>query len=170
VQNYVALLRGINLGARNKIAMPELTRLFVDLGYADVTTYIQSGNVVFKADKALPADIEQSIADKLGLDVAVLLRTKDELAALAAANPFLGRNTDLTKLHATFLAGAAGGELSVPTGETAECALGDQVVYLYCPDGYGRTRLNNAFIERRLGVVATTRNWRTVTKLCELAS
>jgi len=173
---YVALLRGINVGGRTKVAMADLRQLFADLGHADATTYIQSGNVVFRSpvdDVAqLGGDIEGRIARDLGVTVTVLLRTRDELAQVVAANPFLGTGADESKLHVTFLvdapqdAVAAG--LETPAGEPDELSLVGREVFLHCPNGYGRTKVNNAFIERRLGVAATTRNWRTVTKLLDM--
>ena len=174
---YVALLRGINLGGHAKVGMADLRRVFLALGHAEVTTYLQSGNVVFSSPAAQPsrlaAAIEQRIASDLGMTVTVLLRTGDDLARVAAANPFLGRTGDPTKLHVTFLAAAPdrdrAARLEAPAGEAAELALAGREVYLYYPDGYGRTKLDNAFLERRLGVAATTRNWRTVTKLGDLA-
>jgi uncharacterized protein (DUF1697 family) len=175
---YVALLRGINLAANTRISMPDLRRLFTGLGHEDVQTYVQSGNVVFTSPSRQPTrlarDIERRIADDLGMNVSVLVRTGDELAKVRKANPFLDREKDPTKLHVTFLAEkpkpAQVDRLERPKGEPAEFSLVGREVYLLCPNGYGRTKLNNAYIEKRLGVAATTRNWKTVTNLCDLAS
>src|SRR5687767_13816123 len=104
---YVALLRGINLGARNKIAMADLRQLFAAFGHADVKTYVQSGNVIFKHDGKdslrLAGDIEKRITRDLGLTVTVLLRTHDDLREVVANNPFLEQRADPTRLHVTFL-------------------------------------------------------------------
>ena len=175
---YVALLRGINVGGRTRVGMDDLRRLFVALGHADVESYLQSGNVVFRSPVEEPArvagEIEQGIARDLGVTVTVLVRTADDLARVVASNPFVSRETDPATLHVTFLADAPDRErvarLATPSGEPDELALVGREVYLHCPNGYGRTKLNNAFIERRLGVAATTRNWRTVTTLGELVS
>ena len=175
---YVALLRGINVGGRTKVGMDELRRLFVALGHPEVKTYLQSGNVIFRSTveeaSRLAGEIEGRIGRDLGVTVTVLLRTKDDLAQVVANNPFLGRETDDAKLHETFLADAPERErvarLETPAGEPDELALVGREVYLHCPHGYGRTKLNNAYIERRLGVAATTRNWRTVTALYDLVS
>lgn len=176
---YVALLRGVNVAGTNKVKMDELRRLFADLGHTEVSTYLQSGNVVF-APAAADADdrtrlatgIEKAIADRMGLTVTVLLRTRSELEKVLAANPYLDRETDPAKLPVTFLAEAPdpsrAAALSSPAGETAVFTLIDHEVYLHCPDGYGRTKLNNAFLERKLGVAATTRNWKSVGALHEL--
>ena len=172
---YVAMLRGINVGGKNKIKMADLQALFVGLGHADVITYIQSGNVVFKSPtkstSALASAIEQRIAHELGMDVAILLRTKAELGKVLARNPFT--DVDLARVHVTFLAGKPQAALVRGLDEHRsppdEFRIVDREVYVYCPTGYGNTKLNNAFWERRLKTPATARNWNTVTKLFELA-
>jgi uncharacterized protein (DUF1697 family) len=176
-RTWIALLRGINLGARNKVAMSDLRALFSDLPAEDVTTYVQSGNVLFRSPGArddLTQAIEREIRSRFGLDVTVLLRTKDELAAVAAGNPFAADEPDPRKLHATFLAERPEpGRVSALDEKQFEPDRFDvtrDVVYLHCPDGYGRSKLSNAFFEKQLGVAATTRNWRTVTALVELAN
>jgi uncharacterized protein (DUF1697 family) len=176
-QTWVAFLRGINLGAHNKISMADLRALMADIGAEDVTTYVQSGNVVFRsavARRELVRKIEREIRARFGLDVTVVLRTKAELARLVAANPFAKRESDPTKLHVTFLA-AAPDRRRLAGFDRAEFApddlhVGRNAVYLHMPTGYGRSKLSNAFFEKELAVRATTRNWRTVTKLAELAS
>ena len=174
---YVCLLRGVNVSGQRKVDMKALKELFVALGHTDVTTYIQSGNVVFSGPKKSPDTlaraVEKRMADDLGVDVVALVRTARELAAVAEANPFLGRGADVAKLHVTFLAGKpdTGRLESVDADAFApdEFVIRGREVYLHCPNGYGRSKLNNAFWEKRAGVAATTRNWRTVTKLLDLA-
>ncbi len=160
------------------VAMGDLRRLFDALGHVDVTTYLQSGNVVFTspgdAAARVAAALEERIATELGVTVTVLLRTGADLDHVVAGNPFVRRGADPAKLHVTFLAdapdaGAVKG-LAAPTGEPDELVAASREVYLHCPNGYGRTKLNNAYFERRLRVAATTRNWKTVTKLRELAA
>jgi uncharacterized protein (DUF1697 family) len=176
VPTYVALLRGINLGSHNKIAMPRLRELFEGLGAEDVSTYVQSGNVVFSGSGGagkLGKAIEKQIEKELGLGVDVLLRTPAQLTKIVAANPFAKRQEDPTKLHVTFLAetptGSRARELEQGDFGSDELRVVGQEVFLHCPDGYGRSRLSNTFFEKQLGVRGTTRNWRTVTKLAELA-
>ena len=174
---YVAMLRGINVSGRNKIKMPDLQALFVGLGHGDVTTYIQSGNVVFtssaKGAPALESAITARIARDFGLDVGVVLRTKAELAKVIAANPYVRGGADLSKLHVTFLGAkpeaALVHALDGHTSPPDEFEVVGREVFLHCPGGYGNTKLNNAFWERKLKTSATTRNWNTVTKLLELA-
>ncbi|MCD0481044.1 DUF1697 domain-containing protein [Streptacidiphilus sp. ASG 303] len=176
---HIALLRGVNVGGRTRVGMADLRELFTGLGHGDVRTYLQSGNVVFTAAadrdaRTLAAEAEERIAAELGVDTAVLLRTGGDLARILASHPFAGEEPDPAALHVTFLAEEPAPDraarLEVPPGETARFSLQGREVHLHCPDGYGRTKLNNAFVERRLGVAATTRNRRTVTALHALAA
>jgi uncharacterized protein (DUF1697 family) len=174
---YIALLRGINVAGHSPIGMAALRQTFESLGHEGVTTYLQSGNVIFRSSSddptALAGELATAIAADLGVSPRVLLRTWTEIASVVDNNAFLQRERDITKLHVTFLAEFPSlpdrERLKRPDGESANFAVVGREVYLHCPDGYGRTKLNNAFIERRLGVAATTRNWKTVSKLHELA-
>jgi uncharacterized protein (DUF1697 family) len=175
-QTWVALLRGVNLGERNKLSMRDLRGLFVELGHADVETYLQSGNVLFRSPaprRELTQAIAAGIRGRFGLDVSVILRTRSELRTTVEGNGFAGRQSDPTKLHVTFLATAPRPErvaaLETKRFEPDEFRVTRGAVYLHCPQGYGRSKLSNAFFEQQLGVVGTTRNWRTVTALAELA-
>ena len=168
-------MRGINLGSRNKVAMPDLRALVADLGAEDVTTYVQSGNVLFRSALArseLVRRIEDEIRTRFGLEVNVVLRTKAELAQVIAGNPFAARERDPTRMHVTFLATAPDRrrvvELTRQQFEPDDFHVTRAAVYLHTPHGYGRSKLSNAFFEKQLGVRATTRNWRTVTTLAEL--
>jgi uncharacterized protein (DUF1697 family) len=177
VTTYAALLRGINVAGQAKVEMADLHAIFAGLGYAGISTYLRTGNVLFGTEaprSALAADIEARIDREIGVRTTVLLRSRDELDTLAVGNPFLDREPDPTKLHVTFLAqepgrGRAAG-LAVLAAEGEEVAVVGRDVYLHCPHGYGRTKLSNTAIERRLAVTATTRNWRTVTALRDLVT
>ena len=172
---YVALLRGINVSGKNPIKMAVLRELMESLGHEAVETYVQSGNVVFRSRTRSPAklaaSIEVRITQDLGLTVAVLVRTGEELAALVAATPPVGAN-DLEHLHVTFLAHSpkktAIGALEGAHDAPDECAVAGREVYVHCPNGYGRTKLNNTFFERKLDATATTRSWKTVARLADL--
>ncbi|MFC0508278.1 DUF1697 domain-containing protein [Micromonospora costi] len=178
MDRYVALLRGINLGSHARIAMADLRRLVTGLGHEDVRTYLQSGNVVFASAvrdaERLAAGIERAIADELGLTVPVLVRGTREMAAIAGGNPYAGREDDPTKLLVAFLRAAPERSrvdaLTVPGGETAAFTVTGREVYLHYPDGYGRSKLSNAYLEKKLGVVSTTRNWKSVRALADLAA
>ena len=176
-QRYVALLRGINLGARNKLAMADLRALVEAVGAEDVETYVQSGNVVFETAAAaggLELELADAIRQAHGLDVAVLVRSAAELDAIVKKNPFLRAGADEKSLHVTFLAArpkqALVKALDPRSSPPDELRVAGREVYLLCPNGYGRSKLSNAFFEKRLDVVATTRNWRTVRTLAELAA
>jgi uncharacterized protein (DUF1697 family) len=167
----VALLRGINVGPSTAVGMPALTALFQAQGLTDVTTYLRSGNVVFTGE-ADEKSLGRAISEEFGRTVPVLLRTAAELGEVVDGNPYVDRQDDPTKLHVTFLATRPSGTLAVPDGGTDELTLGAarRLVYLHCPNGYGRTKVDNAFVERALGVAATTRNWKSVLALHELAT
>ncbi len=174
---FVALLRGINLGGKNKIPMAELKSSFASLGFEDVVTYIQSGNVVFRSPggdaQALAARIEQQVAEDLGVDAAVLIRTPAELGAIAKSNPFLDREGDLSKLHVIFLsrkpAAKAVAELDPERSPPDEFSVRGREIYLHLPNGAARSKLTIDYFVRRLGVEATARNWNTLIKLLALA-
>jgi uncharacterized protein (DUF1697 family) len=173
---YVSLLRGINVSGRNRIPMADLRALYETRGHQDVTTYVQSGNVISRAATRSPAtvarEIEGAIADELGLDVTVIVRTPSQLATVIAENPLAGGGVDPTRLHVTFLATeparAAVDALDVRRYAPDEFRVVGDSVYVTCPGGYGRTKINNGYFERTLGVAATTRNWKTVNHLLEL--
>jgi uncharacterized protein (DUF1697 family) len=174
----VSMIRGINVGGNRMVKMERLRALFGALGLGSPRTYLQSGNVVCEATAAqarsLGLSVERRMARDLGFEVSVVVRTASEMTAAVAANPLAGRaGVDPQFLHAVFLvrrpAGASldGPALPFLKGEIAEL-VGD-TVYLYCPNGYGVSKISNAYFERRLGARATARNWRTVTALEELA-
>lgn len=174
---WIALLRGINVSGKNAIRMAALQSSFERLGYKNVRTYLQSGNVVFDAKTSdtekFSAKITAAIAQDFGLDVAVGVVSAQTLSRIVESNPFpLISTSDVTLYHATFLQQAvsakqfAAVKLPAATGEQAKL-LGN-VVYLHCPHGYGNTKLNNHYFEKALGVTATTRNWRTVLALQQL--
>lgn len=181
---FVALLRSVNVGGRNRVLMADLVRLVESLGFDDVETYVQSGNVVFTgsgAPTAAARAIEGAIGDRLGLEVPVIVRSGKQLSRLLEVNPFLRSGADPKYLHVTLLAGppapdrrrlVVGSEgpsgADHPYGDDRFELVGSDV-FVHCPGGYGTTKLNNAFFERRTGVVATTRNWRTVTTLARMA-
>jgi uncharacterized protein (DUF1697 family) len=172
------MLRSINIGARNRIAMPDLRALVESLGFDDVSTYLQSGNVVLSGKgsaSAVAASIEAAIHSELGLTVPVIVRTTSQMETITGSSPYGEVEGDPRLFHVTFLAETPGGEslkkLAGPPDRFGddEFKVVGQDVYLYVPGGYGETKLNNSFFEKRLGVVATTRNWRSVTALAEMA-
>jgi uncharacterized protein (DUF1697 family) len=176
---YIAMLRGINVSGHKIIKMESLRASLAALGFGDVKTYIQSGNVIFKTEKtepnALAKKIVKKISDDFGFDVPVLVRTAEELAAVLKANPLLKRaGVDESKLHVTFLAGVAPKDAATilqPLAAKSELfAVCGSEIFLHCPDGYGETKLSNSAIEKKVSVAATTRNWKTVNVLHAMAN
>ncbi len=172
VTRYAAMLRGINLGSRNRVAMPALRELFEALRFTDVETHVQSGNVAFSASsKPDAAVIAKRIARDLGVESPVIVRSATELGKLVDGNPFKG---DAGAFHVTLLAAkpkaADVKAIDVEKFAPDEFAVVGKDVYLRCPKGYGVSKLSNAFWEKKLGRVATTRNWKTVTALRDMTS
>ena len=174
---YVALLRSVNVAGHGRIAMDELRAAFDELGYTDVSTYIQTGNVLFtassKSEPTLANAIEQRLAEDFGDAPAVLLRSVPELGA-SAGQPVRQSGGRPGKAPVTFLAtapsAAALDALTLPPSGRDELVVKGKEVYVHTPDGYAHTKYTGTFLERRLGVVSTTRNWNTVTKLCALVT
>ena len=176
---YLALLRGINVGGHNRLPMATLREICGSLGVTAIATYVQSGNVVFDGEaglaRSLPARIRSLIEDETGIRAPVLVRTLPAWRRIAAGNPFVSRRgTDITKLAVTFLERkptvAAAKKLDPDRGASDEFVLSGTEVFLSCPGGYGETKLSNDYFERCLGVTCTTRNWKTVNALLELAA
>lgn len=172
---YAAFLRAVNLGARNRISMADLRAILASLGYDDVATYVQSGNAVFTGRRfstnKIATQLEDTLDGELGLKVSVLIRTAEEVATVIAKNPFLPKH-DVAHLHAGFLSSsppvAAQQQLDVARFEPDACAFGDRVMYLCYPNGLGRSKMNGYLTEKRLGVTATVRNWRTVANVDQM--
>jgi uncharacterized protein (DUF1697 family) len=183
---HVALLRGINLGGKNKVAMSDLRALVAELGHADVATYIQSGNVLFTAQAGadcavLARAITEAIAATLGVTAPVVVLTREELGQVYAANPFPDE-PDPKRVHAVVLSAPPGAELtarldaaiaqSAAKGASDAALTVGRTLYLHTPDGYGNSDLSAAALRivssPKAGVTGTARNWATVTKLLEL--
>ena len=175
-ETYVALLRGINVGGRNKLPMKDLVRLFVEAGCDNPRSFIQSGNVVFRADPAVAAGLPDFIAAKIATDFGyrtpVLLRTIAQMRHVMSNNPFLHEGASKDTLHVMFLADRPS-QSQVDTLDPNRSPPGafrvrGQDVYLHLPLGVADTKLTNSYFDSKLGTVSTGRNWRTVTKLLEL--
>jgi len=176
--NYIAMLRGINVSGHKIIKMEHLRESFGALGFGNVKTYVQSGNVVFEAPHdtaaSLTKKIEQKIMRDFGFSVPVLLKTSQDMEKIIQRNPLLKvSGIDHSKLHVTFLAAdppKTSPDLLRPLAAAAEkFHISGREIYLYCPDGYGITKLSNVAIEKKLSVGATTMNWKTVNTLSAMA-
>jgi uncharacterized protein (DUF1697 family) len=177
MKTFIAFLRGINVSGKNLIKMNELVIHFESLGYKNVRTYIQSGNILLEAEAKDNMLIEIAIHDKImheyGFYVPVLVKSAVQLKEIYNNNPFVNqRNLDIEKLHVTILSGIPRRDNAEKLGafqsNNDEYIIFKDMIYLYCPDGYGRTKFSNIFFENNLKLSATTRNWKTVGKLVEM--
>lgn len=177
--SYISIIRGINVSGQKLIKMTDLRQLYENLGFEKVTTYLQSGNVLFSSTEKDTRVLEELIAsvikNSFGFDVPVIVLKAETLEVIIRDNPFVhDEDKDVSFLYVTFLSASP---LKSPDLEKIltkrkpreEIAFVSNVVYLYCPNGYGTTKLNNNFLETKLKVKATTRNWKTTTELLKLA-
>lgn len=176
---FISLLRGINVGGHRKIRMADLKSAYEALDLTDITTYLQSGNVVFRCRQRnspkVATMLERQIESRFGFEVTVLIRTADDLRRIVADNPYsVQAKKDPAKVGVTFLASRPSPALVRALEEFDapgdEFTMGREEVFLHCPNGYGRTKLNNALFERKLKMPTTARNWKTVSALKELAT
>jgi uncharacterized protein (DUF1697 family) len=173
---HIVLLRGINIGSRNRIAMPELREALESAGFDDVQTYVQSGNVVLSSGKPaaeVAQACEQQIEKSFGLDIDVITRTRSQLAKVVERNPLADVATDPKRYQVSFLSAKPSADvvrkLEEVAAEQERVVLAGREIYAWHPEGIGRSRLWTLLAGRGLGVTATARNWTTVTKLLELA-
>ena len=175
---YVAMLRGINVGPGKIVKMERLRASFEALGFDGVRTYVQSGNVIFESEQKSPTELSNKIEEKIqhtfGFRVPVLVKTSKEMAQIVSDNPLVKeKGIDHSKLHVTFLSDAppktAARVLEDLATTRERFRILNREIYLYCPDGYGISKLTNNTIEKKFSLVATTRNWRTVNALLEMA-
>jgi uncharacterized protein (DUF1697 family) len=177
MQTYLSLLRAVNVLGKNLVKMPELVRILEKSGFNNVRTYIQSGNIIFssgeKSCDILAGIIRETITKHWGFTVQVLVLTPHEMSEIVSNNPFAARKgIDHSRMHVTILD-------RVPDRDRTEKLLAydyppDEIIisgraaYLHCPEGYGRTKYNTTFIEKKLELQATSRNWNSCLRLLEL--
>lgn len=177
MKKFIALLRGINVSGQKIIKMSELKLLFEEIGFQDVQTYIQSGNVIFsskeKSGGKLEAKISSGIKNKFGFDVRVIILSPEEIEYTLNNNPFIKKKKEFERLYVTFLSYAPSKENSQKLNSIdyspEEYKIDEKLVYLFLPNGAGNAKLNNNLFEHKLKVSGTTRNWKTITILSELA-
>ncbi|MFF9028301.1 DUF1697 domain-containing protein [Streptomyces iakyrus] len=175
---YAALLRGINVGGSRKVPMADLRTLLADLGHEDVRTHLQSGQAVFSSghggEESLAGEIAQAIEKRFGFRVDVIVRDHAYLRAIAEACPFPAADLAPKQLHVTYFSAPVTPDRFAEIDQDAylpeEFRLGDRALYLYAPNGLGRSKLAEHLSKPRInkGVIATTRNWNTVVKLVEM--
>jgi uncharacterized protein (DUF1697 family) len=179
METYIAILWGINVSGQKLIKMAALKVAFEEAGFRNVMTYIQSGNIIFRSEgnneDVLALRVSKLIRDNFGFEVPVIIRTSTALAGIISSNPFLKEKGILEeKLHVTFLSEAPDKtrqqELEKLSFGNERFVIQGREICLYCPNGYGNTKLSNNFFENKLKITATTRNWSTVNKLAGLLS
>jgi uncharacterized protein (DUF1697 family) len=179
MKTYIAFLRGINVSGKHIIKMEALKHLFLNLKMSDVKTYVQSGNVLFSANESdnqkLERKISVQIKKEFGYEVPTLVLNVSQMETIVKDNPFIKDKTkDELFFHVTMLAEEPKAynskifEEKKLANEAIE--IKNRAIYLYCPAGYGQTKLTNTFIENKLKVSATTRNWKTMKAVLELAN
>lgn len=175
---YIALLRGINVSGQKIIKMENLRTIFESMQFKHVTTYIQSGNVIFEAEDQetdlLCHKIEARLQSELGYEVTVILKTNQELEEAIRHNPYeMNESDESGKLYVTFLSRQPSPEaienLLSYQNEIDEFRILDRVVYIFCRTNYGKSQFSNNFLEKKLKVPATTRNWASVNKIAGIA-
>lgn len=175
---YISMLRGINVGGHKKVKMDILKQLYVELRYTNVQTYIQSGNIIFQTNDTETIDLAKKIRIQIlkvtGLDVPVLVLKLEEMKRIVENNPYLFDSTkNPNTFHVTFLS-AIPDTIIIEKLKSIDYGadyfeLLDKAIYIYCPSGYGKTKLTNTFFENKLKTIATSRNWKTVNELIRLA-
>lgn len=172
----IVLLRGINLGSHNRIAMPELRDALTDSGLQDARTYVQSGNIVLETElsvDALVAEVERVIAERFSLQIPVVVRTRDELAAVVEHDPLGAEAVEPKRYQVSFLSQAldpaVATKLHARVAPSERLVIDERELYAWHPEGVARSKLWSALAGRGIGVTATARNWTTVTTLPEMA-
>jgi len=179
MKTLISFLRGVNMAGHNKIKMAELADLYNALGFSDVETFIQSGNVIFSYEHDLnfeetSAKIEKRILEKFNYSIPVMLRSTEEMKHIIAVNPFLTeRDFDPAKAAVIFL-NKAPGKTEVLKASSLESPpdkfwINGSEIFIYCPNGFAKTKLYSHFFEKKIDVIGTARNWKTITTILSLA-
>ena len=178
MNTYISILRGINVSGKNLIKMEALRNIYENLGFKNVTIYVQSGNVIYSTSDSNITEMEEKIVNEIekdyGIVVPVMVMSDKKLIQIINQNPFIKDSSkEMTYLHVTFLSSQIN-NIDIKTieekkQENEDVVINRDVVYLYCPNGYGKTKLNNNFLESKLKVTATTRNWKTTNELLRIA-
>lgn len=176
MNNYIVLLRGINVGGHNRLPMANLRALLTDNGYANVSTYIQSGNIILSSTNnpfAISTHIEQLLKEQFNYNIPVVSISIKDLELCFQENPYLTKEEDIKFLHVMFLNNIPEentiNNLDISTYENDEFLIKGKFIYLHTPDGFSKTKFTNTQFEKQLNTRVTTRNWNTVTKLVELS-
>jgi uncharacterized protein (DUF1697 family) len=176
---YISFLRGVNMTGHNSLKMNDLTSLFKDSGFTDAVTYIQSGNVIFSSDDTdseylIASKIEKAILERFNYNIPVMIRTVEEMRNIMSVNPFLAEeNFEPSKMAVIFLNEEASIDqikkvinIDYPPDKFK---IDGREIFIFCPNGFGRTKLYTNFFEKKMGVTGTARNWKTITTILKLA-
>lgn len=176
METKIALLRGINVGGKRKVLMADLKAMILKIGFQKVETYIQSGNIVFQSvinNSDIEKMLEKEISSEFGYDVPVIVRSAMDIKNLVKNNPYCSSEEDINKLHLTFLKVDPNPDfvdaISSLSFEPDLFTIDKKEIYIFCQGKYHQSKLTNDFFEKKLKVQTTTRNWKTVLKLLELA-
>jgi uncharacterized protein (DUF1697 family) len=179
MKSYIAFLRGVNMTGHNSIKMADLSNLFIKMGFSDAETYIQSGNVIFTDHgDILPSDfsktIEKEILQKFNYIVPSMIRTSQELTDLLSVNPFLGeRDFNPAKMAVMFLHEEPSASQLMKVADVDyppdKFKIIGRDIFIFCPNGFGKTKLYTNFFEKKMGVTGTARNWKTITTILNIA-
>lgn len=178
METCITMLRGVNMTGHNTIKMTRLADMFRQLGYTDAETYIQSGNIVFTCHNGdiddVSSGIRKSVLSEFNLNIAVIIRTLDEMKKIISANPFMEEpDFDPSKMAVLFLEFRPSEEQILKVAgidyPSDKFRINGSEIYIYCPDGFGKTKLYTNFFEAKMKVTGTARNWRTVNKLIDMA-
>lgn len=176
---YISILRGINVSGQKLVKMDALKNMYEKLSFENIQTYVQSGNIIFSSEQCDVKNLEKTISSQIksdfGFEVPVIVLNVETLKIIIEDNPFAkDTSKDISFLHVTFL---ADNPILIDKESILDKKLSNEeieftskAIYLYCPNGYGKTRLNNNFLETKLKVTATTRNWKTTIELLKLAT
>jgi uncharacterized protein (DUF1697 family) len=177
MEKYIVFLRGINVSGQKLIKMVELRELLKINGFQNLKTYIQSGNLVFDYEGSkseIESKIQKLIKESYGFEVPMIVLNKEEMENIFSQNPFNMSETDMKRFCVVFLKSKPDQnlvkEIEGISFDGEELSVIDDKIFLHCPNGFGRTKLNNNFFEKKLKTEATTRNWNTCLKVKELAS
>jgi len=179
MHTLVAFLRGVNMTGHNSLKMTGLSDLFREIGLVDPETYIQSGNVIFRCKDAIPVTdiasmIEKAILEKFNYDVPAMVRTVDEMRKIAIENQLTGeKDFDPSRMAVLFLHEKPGNDqtkkLKGIDYPPDKFYISGSEIYIYCPNGFGKTRLYTNFFEKKLGIKGTARNWKTFKTILQIS-
>lgn len=176
-QTYILFLRGVMPTGKNKVPMAQLREILVSFGFANVKTWIQSGNVVLNTDlnpETLAGTVSRLIEDEIGAQIPVVVKSREDLIQIVEENPFRGEGYDISRVFFTMYNGELNEclktELLAQDFSPERLFITQQTAYMYIPGTYGKGKLSNNFLERKLKHVATSRNFNTISKMIELSA